>query len=532
MSSFRVAFFALVFSSFAASSLAQAPPKAPSSEPARGVIAVISDLHLGRGEETIGHYYKQEDFQWGEDFVTFLDALHRAGGGKVTLVIAGDMLELWESTDKDCTMEAPKYGCSEDEAIKRTIQIVSAHRLELRALGTFASRGSNKVVIIPGNHDGALVFPGVWNIVKAAAHPTRESTFEIALDGRWISPSGNVVVEHGHQFDDANSYPNWPKPAVKAPSGTLRLPSPFGERLVREFFDPLELKYPVVDNITGSAGLLYGVKREGLAGTADVFTDFLKLLLIDSSWRQFTAFLSGEDAQRPIWDLAAIRSSPGDFIAKSFPSDDTTSALAAEVLSSGDPAVVAAANQTLANMSDDEINTICESRFVLYLRAEKEGTPKDQRPPLCPQAGGNLGYLSQKTVQRVRGSRYYVLRHIDQDLAPLDLNSDAVTFVYGHTHAATRAEKLTPRFTVINTGAWQRLISADTVAAMAQAKGWKSNQVLDNLKLSDLPACYSFAWIPWEYGKPVAAKLRYWAAEGDLWKFTTSCSAREILPAE
>src|SRR5258708_30906740 len=145
---FRALVFSIVFA--VTSSWAQSPPQNP--KPLPKVIVVISDLHLGPGERAIGEYYPQEDFQWGEDFVLFLDALHRAGGGKVTLVIAGDMFELWEAAvEKSCDAYAPNFGCSEDEAAKRMARIVSAHRLELQALGAFASRGTNRVVIVPGN---------------------------------------------------------------------------------------------------------------------------------------------------------------------------------------------------------------------------------------------------------------------------------------------------------------------------------------------------------------------------------------------
>jgi UDP-2,3-diacylglucosamine pyrophosphatase LpxH len=508
------------------------PEKSPNVLPR--VIAVISDLHLGSGERVIGEYDAQEDFRWGEDFVTFLDALHRAGGGQVTLVVAGDMFELWESAEDDCRADAPDFGCSEDEARRRMVRIVGAHRLELQALGAFASRGTNQVVIVPGNHDAALVFPSVWNLVTTAARPLRPTHFELAADGIWISPSGNVVVEHGHQFDDANKFDGWPNPVALAPSGATRLRSPFGERLVREFFDPLELRYSVVDNITGGAGLLYGVKREGLIGTALVFTDFLKLLSLDTSWRQFGNFVGGEE-QPPVWDVAAARASGVVLLENGFPPEDSTARLVREVLGSDTSAFVVAAAGTVATMSEDEIRIICQSRYVAYLQAEKDGVPSEQRPQLCARTGGDLGYLKQKTVDLVRGSTFYVNKHVSDIDAkfPLVRNSDFVTYVYGHTHAATRAMPgPTSRFTVINTGAWQRLVSADTVAATAKRERWSTDQVIGNLKLADLPACYSFVWIPFQLGKVAEAKLRYWALEGGLWKFTVACSARETLPPD
>jgi UDP-2,3-diacylglucosamine pyrophosphatase LpxH len=516
----------------------QGPANAPQGpvNALSGVIAVISDLHLGRGERIPGEYDPQEDFQWGEDFVLFLDALHRAGGGGVTLVIAGDMFELWETMEgeSDCR-ETADFGCSEDEARKRMEKIVGAHRVELQALGAFASRGANRVVIVPGNHDAALLFPSVWKLVISASRPSRPLSFQLAAEGRWIAPEANVVVEHGHQFDDANKFDGWPKPMGQAPSGTVRLRSPFGEELVRQFFDPLERKYPVVDNITGGAGVLYGVKSAGLVGSALVFTKFVKLLSLDASRLQFMGFLGDGDLQPPVWNVEAARASAVDFLASALPPEDSTAPLVREVLTHGDTAVSDAAAKTLAEMSEDEIRTICQSRYVAFLQAEEEGIPLAQRPAKCMPIGGNLGYLKQKAVQRLRGSLYYVnqyLANVVENLPELKGKSDQVIFVYGHTHAAMRAVPLRSRFTVFNSGAWQRLISREAVAAKATKYGWTADQVLNKLELKDLPACYSFIWIPLVSGKPADAKLRYWMLEGDTWRFKASCPERETLPPE
>jgi hypothetical protein len=537
---FRATILGLAFASLSLST--QGAGESPPNVLPR-VIVVISDLHLGQGERTIGEYYPQEDFQWGEDFVTFLDAVHRAGGGHVTLVVAGDMFELWESmedeSDSFCRGDKPDFGCSEAEAQKRMVRIVGAHRIELQALGAFASRGANQVIIVPGNHDAAILFPSVWNLVKIAARPLRPTNFGLATAGRWISPDGNVVVEHGHQMDDANKFANWPIPMAQAPSGTQRLRSPFGERLVREFFDPLERKYPVVDNITGGGGLLYGIKREGFMGTSRVFTDFLKFISLDTSWRQFTEFLNEGPLRPPVWDVSKVRTSAVNFLGNALPPEDSMASLVREALATNDPnvsaALSAAAAETLHDMSDDEIRTICQSRYVAYLQSERDGVPPAQRPATCDRTEGDLGYLTQKTVQTLRGSLYCVTKYLSDVVEKLpEVNGrEPITFVYGHTHAATRATRLGPHsHVVINSGAWQRLVSADTVAVMAKQKQWTSDQVLNQLKLRDLPACYSFVWIPLSLGKVGDAKLRYWALDKDVWKFKAVCPERESLAPE
>jgi UDP-2,3-diacylglucosamine pyrophosphatase LpxH len=514
----------------------QAPLVAARGVPA--VVVVISDLHMGAGEKAIGQYYAQEDFRWGEDFVTFLDAIYRAGGGKTWLVIAGDMFELWENAAGDPCDAEQNLGCTEDEALARMVRIVSAHRVELQALGAFASRGpSNRVIIVPGNHDAALLYPRVRDLVKAAARPTRPDRFEFMTTGRWISPGEKIVVEHGHQFDPANRFDHWPTPMLLAPSGATRLESPFGEELVRQFFDPIEQKYEAVDNI-GDSGLLYGVKAAGFVGSTKAVTDFVKLLTLDASPRQFSEFLSSDTEHLPKWDLATVRAAPLDFLLNGIPADDPEGMLVRETLSPPTPEITAAATATVDSMTDEELQAICWSRYVMNLQQEKASIAEPLRQQRCANLpGGDLGYLKNKAITSVRGSLYYVHQYIESVVSQLPSirSSDTpVTFVYGHTHTAMRAEpSRNARFTIVNDGAWQRLISGNSMAELAKKNGWAAGDVLKKVRLADLPACYSFVWIPFSLGaKALDPKLRYWMLDGDNWKFATSCPDREKLPAE
>ena len=372
------------------------------------------------------------------------------------------------------------------------------------------------------------------------ARPQRQNHFELATEGRWISPSSNIVVEHGHQIDDANKFEGWPIPVAQAPSGIRRLRSPFGEALVRQFFDKIEHDHSVVDNITGGAGVLYGVKREGMVGSARVFSDFLKFVSLDTSWRQFGNFLGSED-KPPVWDVDQTRQDPVLFFTNAFPREDPVTPLVRDVLAQRKSEVESALAGTLAAMSEEDVQAICQNRYLNYLRAVEANVPVEERPSTCPRKSGELSYLQQNAVELVRGSLFYVRRYIENVVAqypPLVQGHPPVTFVYGHTHSAMRATPLSgsklSSYKVINTGAWQRIINGTTLAAMAKKNGWPGEQVLDRLKLSDLPACYSFVWIPFQYDKALEPKLRYWAYDkgGDVWRFTNECTDREALPPE
>jgi hypothetical protein len=90
------------------------------------------------------------------------------------------MLELWQSSRMQCSRLAGVTsctvldcvgggtGCSEGEARARVRNVVKQHAATLRALGAFAARGANRVVIVPGNHDAALLFPSVVAVVTQA----------------------------------------------------------------------------------------------------------------------------------------------------------------------------------------------------------------------------------------------------------------------------------------------------------------------------------------------------------------------------
>src|SRR6266446_10019438 len=137
---------------------------APQSPPSVGgistaypaAVAVISDTHMGFGETDAGEWNPLEDFRWADEFVLFLNQIDRMSQNRVTLVLAGDTFELWQSDTPDCRAAAPTLGCSEDEAVARIKRILTAHRVELQALGTFASHPANRLIFIPGNHDAAI----------------------------------------------------------------------------------------------------------------------------------------------------------------------------------------------------------------------------------------------------------------------------------------------------------------------------------------------------------------------------------------
>src|SRR5271167_4648290 len=158
----------------------------------------ISDTHFGVGKVN-GQWHNFEDARWAPEFAEFLDKMNQMGKGKADLIFNGDTFELWQSLEpNDCTVSANKnLGCTQEGALKRLRRVIQFHQAELDAIGTFATSGDNRVVIVPGNHDAALLYEGVANaVLKAIKAPA--DRVGVAFEGYWLSPDSLIYAEHGH----------------------------------------------------------------------------------------------------------------------------------------------------------------------------------------------------------------------------------------------------------------------------------------------------------------------------------------------
>ena len=169
------------------------PASPPTAVPALTVF--ISDLHFGLGKRSNGQWHPLDDFRWSNALRGFLDEISRRSGNRTTLVIAGDFFEMWQHPTVPCSSGTADLGCTVAEMEEVARLIVEGHRGDLEALGAFASRGENRLVVIPGNHDAALLLPTVWQRVADAFRAT-PGRVERVTTGVWISPDGRVVAEH------------------------------------------------------------------------------------------------------------------------------------------------------------------------------------------------------------------------------------------------------------------------------------------------------------------------------------------------
>lgn len=259
----------------------------------------ISDTHFGVGKVD-GHWHNFEDARWAPEFAAFLDEMDRIGKGKADLILNGDTFELWQSLDpNDCTAPTNKnVGCTQEGALKRLQRVLQFHQRELDAIAKFAKSGDNRVVIVPGNHDAALLYQGVANTVLKAINAPAERV-RVAFEGYWLSPDSLIYAEHGQQIGkEVNKFDGWPQPFVEY-QGSKYLQRPWGEQFVQRFYNSFEGKYPIIDNLSEeSIGVQYGIQAEGLGAVPQDMGRFVLFYLTQISWGQLGSSLAAPEIIR------------------------------------------------------------------------------------------------------------------------------------------------------------------------------------------------------------------------------------------
>ncbi len=504
-------------------------------DPPRRVV-VLGDLHLGEGRGADGSWSPYEDFRWADDLGGFLAALAEEGEA-TDLVLNGDTFELLQASDGACAYDDPALGCSEAEVLARLDRVLAAHREEVAALAAFAGAGDNRLVLVPGDHDAALLFTAVGQraVEAFAAAPGRVS---LASDGYWRSADGLIHAEHGHQIEPrADRFEGWPAPFLTR-SGRQHLARPWGQSVVQALYDRYEPRFPIVDNLAeDGAGVREALAAAGVNDAGAAAPDLLRLLLFRMSWQQFRMDLDRGDVEPPEWDLARVRESGPRFLVESLADDDRFKPVAAGALDAGRLTAL------MESLGDDELTALCDHRAALRRarrRFERILTQLDPTgPPLaeCPRtpetAAPRFEYF-WRSRDRVFG------RHLEQMTDPRPV----AVMVHGHTHLAdyrqgnfTRVEAgrtyvvdgfspvrgaATP--VVINGGAWQRTATPRQLDEYRRRRGVSDAELLESLRPEQLPPCYGFVQIDPYAERPDPPVLRYWRQDRDgTWAMAPRC---------
>jgi hypothetical protein len=488
-------------------------------------VVFVSDMHLGPGRDSNGHWYKIEDFRWDGEFAKFLDRVNADGGGKTDLVLLGDSVELWQSIAEDCIYPDRNLGCSEADTLTRLGRITAAHKATLENLGKFADDRDNRVYVVPGNHDGALLFPKASAALLAAIGSKKAGRVVFRSDGRWMSPDHLILAEHGHQIGkEVNRFDGWPTPFIDD-HGVKYLQRVWGEQFVQKYYNQFEVEYPIIDNILEEGvGIRYAMKEKGTLKSAGSIAKFVGFLVTKMSSAQFSQLL-GDEGKPPEWDVAAERARGAQFFLDSLPPDDPSRP---EV-----EAQIRAGTVQISDLSDDDIREICDARAALGAPL----APGEKRlftpPPQC--AKKTLGAIGQGLLGPTLRKRIaeYVRTVSDQSAVAGGAAPPFALFVYGHTHSADsgfdvgRDDGLEWRMRVVNTGAWQRVISPKD---LEQFRCSRPESEIIRLEPDALPAWYT-AVVVRPYAAKPEAKLKYWVRRSDgTWDFADQSPALPDCP--
>jgi UDP-2,3-diacylglucosamine pyrophosphatase LpxH len=497
---------ALVWVAFAA-----VPPRAQTPR----LTVAISDLHFGPGRDG-PDWSPLEDFRWPRALEGFLDEISRRGQNRVDLIIAGDLLELWQHPPVRCNSFGAGHSCSLDEISRVVSAVVSAHARDLQLLGTFAARGENHLYIVPGNHDAALMLkPVAATVLAAIGQPSARVT--LVDSGRWISSSSRIIVEHGHQIGaDPNNYRSWPRVSSSI-QGTEVLDSPWGESFV-QLFNEVEKSEPLIDNLLPlSEGVKLYSSRRGMLGTALDTARFVGFNVFQTSIRQKLA-LGGEPAisdDRLVWDVGKGRNLGYRLFVNALALDDP---LRVQLITDQGQNWVETrtALDNLARseteLSEVDVLALCDQIAIRNEESLEKNTD-------CSPLGGSIAQ-SVVPIDRV----------IEAHLKSLGGPGRAVElFVYGHTHEAHFNWSLRASgrpVTAFNTGAFQRLIDPPGLRALATQSGVNYADGM-RLPLERLPACYSAVLVE-NVNQELHGRLLNWvmdesAASGE---FVDPCDAR------
>jgi UDP-2,3-diacylglucosamine pyrophosphatase LpxH len=252
-----------------------------------GVIAILSDFHIGEGflpEKRV--FARTENFFQDKAFSSFLQHLDYdyAGSGKrITLVLNGDFLDFlrvrslpaedehrlfqrymkWLSRhaiDQNFTIDEHEmhYGLSTHElkSVWKLRRICKGHPLVFKALAEFVVQG-HRLILVKGNHDLEFYWPKVQaefrkllaskllavnGVLKTARERIQFIRENVIFCQRAIKIENTMYIEHGHQYEPVTSVYSTPER-----SGELALPP--GSLFNRYLINTIETISPFVANV-------------------------------------------------------------------------------------------------------------------------------------------------------------------------------------------------------------------------------------------------------------------------------------------
>lgn len=209
---------------------------------------VISDFHLSRGRWLKdGRRNPLEDFHQDERFREFLE-FYSSGiysDTETELIVNGDFFDplavipLPGADGKFPNLEYP-LEVEEPAAVEKFSLIMDGHPISMLAMKNFLAHGK-KITFRWGNHDAALLWPKVQELIRTRLSPPKPEQIEFQMKPYIFD---RICVDHGHQceiinhFDEANLFMD-----RKTKFGVKRIQNlPFGSFFVLGFINRIKLQ--------------------------------------------------------------------------------------------------------------------------------------------------------------------------------------------------------------------------------------------------------------------------------------------------
>lgn len=258
----------------------------------------------------------------------------------------------------------------------------------------------------------------------------------------------------------SNKYPRWPDVSIPDASGAIFVERPWGEQFVQELFNEQEDVYPVIDNLSPeSAGAKLRMADRGAWKSVKDMARFVRFNLFETSLSQKCSVLAKQDDSSSDWVDVKIARGKGHklFVAAMDPQDPFRAELMADAASSAE--LRRELDELAKTMPDEEIKALCISGKLRGASATQCST-------------GTLGALTEKLLH----SRDDVSRaHLKARMKESG-NAKMRVFVYGHTHLLEPLRELklndSTNVSVLNTGAFQRVIDEQNFLRLAMKKGY------------------------------------------------------------
>jgi UDP-2,3-diacylglucosamine pyrophosphatase LpxH len=478
-------------------------------------LVVVSDFHMGIGKtgQRPGDWHPTEDFRWPGALRSFLERVSQCADGRADLVIAGDLLELWQPLKHQECRNAK--GCTVEEMVTIATTVMRGHPEAISALKAFAGSGENVVHVVPGNHDAALLQQPVWRVF-AESIGLAEDRVRLAPTGVWRSSDGFVLVEHGHQIGgDVNRYETWPVIVTREGNEEL-IVQPWGEKFVQSIFNAEEEAYPTIDNLSPeTAGTRFRMADRRLWGSVRDVARLLTFNLFETSIQQKGALLGETGKGDPKWNVRLGRKLGYRLFADSLPKDDPfRDALLAD---NRDALALRAELDALAadpdRLRDNEVELLCDQIAIRNLTGTR-----------CEEV--HLGAAIERTlVPRKR----VMIGHLRALLEEKE-NRRTRVYIYGHTHQLEEAWRLELNsvtfVTVLNSGAFQRVVDEAGFLARAKKAGLTPQEALRRFRPEDLAPCYTAVVVPYRGKRPAPKTVRWLATEDAPGRFVSARDSR------